>query len=332
VRCDRNQHFTEADTGVWNATLVHPEGSAFVNSPTNFGRYNIVDGRVHAVAAFSLDGAGRPVKTDFAGAVLALPVPAANNSSFSGTIIYVSSVPDGGKENGVVGRFEFQEETVARIRPNSVQIATNEDIAPTVRPCYHVWIKMTYNTQAQVCCRSYKKGYERCCKSGNKKCCKKTKNKYEVKIDCQPAHHDKSTSDAGQWNLSIIPDTVSSSFRPTPNEQTSGQFTTITGVVDNQGDFTSVGLGSATENDLFNTIYTLEQPAVANSVNGFSVYFLMQPGSGGNNYFKFIQNDISYASAHSARIHKTNIVETGSLASPATAEYEGWTFITHELL
>jgi len=151
VKCDRNKHYTDADTGVWNASLVHPAGSGFVNSPKNFGRYNIVNGRVHAVAAFALDGAGRPVKTDFAGAVLALPVPAANNANFSGTIIYVSSVADGGKQNGVVGRFEFQEETVARIRPNSVQIATNTDIAPTVRPCYHVWIKMTYDTHVRCC-------------------------------------------------------------------------------------------------------------------------------------------------------------------------------------
>jgi len=160
-----------------------------------------------------------------------------------------------------------------------------------------------------------------------KKCCK---NKYDVKVKCKPAHED-GDADAGEWNLAIIPDVSTSTFRPTPNSDTDGQYTTTTGIVDHHADFTSVGLGNASEADLFNTIYTLEQPAVANSVNGFSIYFTFETGSSGS-YAKFIQNDISYAGTNAARIHNTNIVETGSTAAPASAEYEGWTFITHELL
>lgn len=150
VSCNKCRNPCDADTGLWNATLVHPAGSGFVNSPTNAGRYNVVNGQVQAVAAFALDGPGRAVKTDFSGAVLALPIPAANTANFKGTIIYVTDIPDGGKKTIIVGRFEFQEETVARIRPQSVVIATNEDVAPTVRPCYQVWIKMNYDCGS--CC------------------------------------------------------------------------------------------------------------------------------------------------------------------------------------
>lgn len=159
-----------------------------------------------------------------------------------------------------------------------------------------------------------------------RKCCK---TKYDVRVKCKPAHDDRE-SDAGEWNLAIVPDPVNSSFRPSTNAETDGQFTTTTSVVDNQADFSAVGLGNATEADLFGTTYTLEQPAVANSVNGFSIYFTVISGASGN-FIKFIQNDISYQSALTARVHNTNIVETGSTAPPATAEYEGWTFITQEL-
>ena len=161
------------------------------------------------------------------------------------------------------------------------------------------------------------------------KCKKCRKTKYDVRVECKPAHDD-CESDAGEWNLVIVPDPEASTFRPTPNSDTDGQFTIISNVVDNHADFTAVGLGNASESDLFGTNYTLEQPAVANSVQGFSIYFTVLSGASGN-YIKFIQNDISYEADRVARIHNTNIVEAGSTAPPATAEYEGWTFITQEL-
>jgi len=74
-----------------------------------------------------------------------LPIPAANTSNFKGTAIFVTAIPDGGKKNIAITRFEFQESTVARIRSENVILATNDDIAPTVRPCYQVWIKMSYD-------------------------------------------------------------------------------------------------------------------------------------------------------------------------------------------
>jgi len=150
ISCDKNRNICDADTGLWNATLIHPAGSAVVNSPCNLGRYNVVNGTVHAVAAFALDLSGRMVKTDFARAILTLPVPAANNSNFKGVIVYVVAVGENHKNSIAVGRFEYQEATVARIKSDSVVIATNEDIAPTVRPCAQVWIKMTYDCTS--CC------------------------------------------------------------------------------------------------------------------------------------------------------------------------------------
>ena len=154
-----------------------------------------------------------------------------------------------------------------------------------------------------------------------KKCCK---NKYEVRVKCKPAHDD-SESQAGQWNLAVVPDPATSTFRPTTS--TDGQFTTTACVVDNHSNFTIMGMGSAGEADTFNTIYTLETPAVANSVNGFSIYLSVTDTN-----ITFIQNDISYAGTRAARVHKTNIVVAGSGAPPATADYDGWTFITHEAI
>lgn len=145
VSCNKNRNFCDADTGPWNATLIHPAGSAVVNSPYNLGRYNIFNGTVHAVAAFALDLSGRPVKTDFALTIMTLPVPAANTSTFKGTIVYVIDVDGLGKKNIIVGRFEYQEATVARIKSNSVVMATNDAVPPSVRPCAQVWIKMTYD-------------------------------------------------------------------------------------------------------------------------------------------------------------------------------------------
>lgn len=154
-----------------------------------------------------------------------------------------------------------------------------------------------------------------------KKCCK---NKYDIQVKCKPAHDD-GESDAGQWNLAVIPDPATSTFRPSTS--TDGQYTTTACVVDNHANFSAVGMGSASEADLFNTIFTLETPAVANSVNGFSIHLIVN-----DKYIKFMQSDISYAGTRAARIFNTNIVEAGSAAAPATADYECWTFITHELL
>jgi len=145
VQCQKNRSRSESDSGVWNAGLTYPAGSSFVNSPTNLGNYIVVDGVVHATAAFATDGSGRPVKTDFAGALLTLPVPADQSGNLEGVILHVGAVPDGGKTNIIRSRVEKADSTLGRIHPNRSLIATNEDIAPSVRVCYQVWIKVTYN-------------------------------------------------------------------------------------------------------------------------------------------------------------------------------------------
>jgi hypothetical protein len=132
------------DTGTWNAKMIYPAGSGFVNSPDNIGRYNIVHGTVHATAAFATDGPGRPVKTDFARAILTLPIPASNKCPLKGVVLHVADVQDGGKSTITVGRFTYQSSTIAQISADSVQIFTNDDLVPSIRPCYQVWIKLTY--------------------------------------------------------------------------------------------------------------------------------------------------------------------------------------------
>lgn len=151
VQCKKNASRCDSDSGVWNAGLVYPSGSAFINSPNNLGNYIVVDGSVHATAAFATDATGRPVKTDFAGALLTLPVPAAPSGNFQGVILHVGAVPDGGKNNIIRSRLEMKESTLARIKPNASLLATNEDIAPTVRMCYQVWIKVTYDADPCQC-------------------------------------------------------------------------------------------------------------------------------------------------------------------------------------
>jgi hypothetical protein len=171
--------------------------------------------------------------------------------------------------------------------------------------------------------------------SKRKKCYKKTScskinEKVNIKVRCRPAHDGKcNEDDAGEWNLAIFPEESRSTFRPTPNEATSGQFSTFANSTDNHADFTAVGLGNATQADLLNTRYTLETPSAPNTTTGFSIYFVVVPSSSGN-YIKFIQNDIIYEDRWTARVCNTNIVEAGSTASPSSAEFEGWTFITHE--
>jgi len=154
-----------------------------------------------------------------------------------------------------------------------------------------------------------------------KKCCK---NSYDIRVKCKPAHDDKE-SDAGPWNLAVIPDPAASSFRTSTSSD--AQYTTTSYVVDNHANFSVSGMGAAVESDLFNTIKTLEKPAVANSVNGFSIYLSVN-----DDCIIFIQNDIAYESTRAARIFNTNKVKAGSGAPPATTEYECWSFITHELL
>lgn len=151
IKCNKCFNRCDSDAGIWNAGLVYPAGSAFVNSPKNLGNYVVVDGKVQATAAFATDASGRPVKTDFSRARLTLPVPAANNGNFKGVILHVGAVPDGGKTNIIRSRLKYSESTVATIGPNDTLIATNEDIAPTVRLCYQVWIKVTYDCE-KTCC------------------------------------------------------------------------------------------------------------------------------------------------------------------------------------
>lgn len=148
----------DTDTGAWNAKVIYPAGSAFVNSPNNVGRYNVVDGVVHATAAFATDGPGRLVKTDLAGGIIALPVPAERSSSSNasfGTIIHVYDVQDGGKSAIAVGRVEYQSDTIARIRSSDLAIATNENQVPNVRPCYSVYLKLTYQASKCYDCNNY---------------------------------------------------------------------------------------------------------------------------------------------------------------------------------
>lgn len=177
-------------------------------------------------------------------------------------------------------------------------------------------------------CYKNKKG----CKT--KKCYKITekcpKEKYDVKVRCAPEHQDES-ADAGEWNLTIFPDPENSSFRPTPNSDTLGQYTVANNIADNHADYTAIGLGNASEGDLFNTLYTLEVPSVPNSVEGFSIYWTEVSGTNGN-YIKFIQTDLSYDDTLAARVHNVNITTAGSTAAPTSAEYQGFTFITHEAL
>jgi hypothetical protein len=157
-----------------------------------------------------------------------------------------------------------------------------------------------------------------------RKCCKPKKEKVNLKVRCRPAYQD-CEADAGEWNLAIFPEESRSTFRPTPNEDTDGQYTVFGNATDNHANFTSVGLGNASEADLLNTRYTLEVPAAPNALSGFSIYFTIN-----GDYIKFIQNDIVYDDRLTGRVCNTNIVEAGNAAPPASAEYEGWTFITHE--
>jgi hypothetical protein len=152
IRLETNpcRDLCKADTGLWNAGLYFPSGSGFINSPTNAGRYNIVDGVVQGVTAFVIDGPGRPVASDFQRAILTLPVPGRepaidleDNERFIGTILFVSAVGDGGRKVIIRGNLEFQEPTIARIAPEGLVIAAN-NVAPTVRPCYQVWIHIKY--------------------------------------------------------------------------------------------------------------------------------------------------------------------------------------------
>lgn len=151
ISCNKCRDKCEADTGEWNASLVYPAGSGFVNSPDNKSRFNVVNGVVHATAAFATDGPGRAVPTDFACALLALPVPAVQDGSFKGVILHVSAVLDGGKTVIVRSRLKLQDTTIAAIKSNDTLIATNTDIAPPVRLCYQVWIKVTYNCKSCCC-------------------------------------------------------------------------------------------------------------------------------------------------------------------------------------
>jgi len=152
VKCDKSRARCDADAGVWNASLIPPAGSGFVNSPLNFGRYNVVDGVVHATTAYAVDGPARAVKTDFSRAALTLPVPAASGGSFEGVVLWVTQVPDGGKSTIIRTRLRLRESTIAEIKANDVLIATNEDIAPTIRSCFQVWIKVTYTCDPCACC------------------------------------------------------------------------------------------------------------------------------------------------------------------------------------
>lgn len=167
-------------------------------------------------------------------------------------------------------------------------------------------------------------------KMGKRKCkkCHKSKTKYDVKVRCKPALDDREAG-ADDWNLAIFPNADTSTFRPTPNADTEGQYSSFTNIVDNHANFTALGLGNASEGDMFNTKYTLEVPAVTNSVNGFAIYWTEVSGSSGN-YIKFIQVDVSYDEDLLAKVHNVNITEAGDTAAPASAEYEGWTFITQE--
>ena len=151
IRCNRKSNKTVSDVGEWNAGLVYPAGSGFVNAPNNKGRYVIVNGQVHATTALANDGPGRAVKTDFSGAALSLPVPAADNGNFNGVILHVSAVPDGGKTLIARSRLKFSSQNVAQIGSNATLIATNEDLPPPVRPCYQVWIKVSYDVAPCFC-------------------------------------------------------------------------------------------------------------------------------------------------------------------------------------
>ncbi len=165
-----------------------------------------------------------------------------------------------------------------------------------------------------------------------KKCgkCRKPKTTFDIKVKCRPAH-EECEANAGDWNLAIFPDPETSTFRPTPNADTQGVFASVTNVVDNHADFVALGLGNASEADFFNTIYTLEEPAVPESVVGFGVYWT-EVATPGKNYIKFVQMDMCFDDTLTAKVHNVNIVVAASTAAPASAEYEGWTFITQEAL
>ncbi len=151
IRCNRKSNKAFSDVGEWNAGLVYPAGSAFVNIPNNRGRYVIVLGKVHATTALTTAGPGRPVPTDFSGAALSLPIPAANNGTLSGVILHVSAVADGGKTVITRSRLKFSSQDVAQIGTNATLIATNDAIAPVVRPSYQVWIKVSYDVAPCFC-------------------------------------------------------------------------------------------------------------------------------------------------------------------------------------
>jgi len=151
VSCDKCKTRCDADSGVWNAGVIPPAGSGFVNSPTNSGRYNVVDGVVHATTAYAVDGPQRVVKTDFSRAAVTLPIPASSSGNFKGVILWVTQIPDGGKTTIIRTRLRLRESTIAEIKPNDILIATNEDIPPVVRSCYQVWIKVTYDCESCCC-------------------------------------------------------------------------------------------------------------------------------------------------------------------------------------
>nr|QBK92320.1 MAG: hypothetical protein LCPAC304_06670 [Pithovirus LCPAC304] len=160
--------------------------------------------------------------------------------------------------------------------------------------------------------------------------CHKPKTTFDIKVKCRPAH-EECEANAGTWNLAIFPDPETSTFRPTPNADTEGIFASVTNIVDNHADFTAVGLGNASVGDLFNTIYTLEEPAVVESVVGFTIYWAEVASTKGN-WIKFIQTDVCFDDTLTAKVGNVNIVEAGSTAALASAEYEGWAFITQEAL
>jgi len=162
------------------------------------------------------------------------------------------------------------------------------------------------------------------------KCHKSKKAKYNVKVKCKPEHED-TEAENGEWNLAIVPQRETSTFRPTPNENTSGKFTSVSNIIHNHADFRSLGLGATTEGDFFNTVFTLEKDAALNSVDGYAIHWTEVSGTQGN-YIKFIQTDLSYDDRVTARVHNVNITEAGNVAPPASAEYEGFTFITQEAL
>jgi hypothetical protein len=153
------------------------------------------------------------------------------------------------------------------------------------------------------------------------------KEKLDVSVSCQQGH-EEGTSVAEKWDLAIIPP-AGSSFRPSSGEDVHGQYTVTAGIVYALAEFTALGAGNASRGDILNTRYTLPEPAIPNSVKGFSIYFTVVE-SGTNSYIKVIQTDIVYDRQQSAFVNVVNITEAGNTSPPASAEYEGWVYIDYE--